>query len=257
MDINKLFITEITGIYTTVYDHPVRLQMTDRANCGLSFAIYGKIVYHHNGKEYLLDREHALFYPIHASYELECQIPGRFTLVNFQCTEQGALNEFVSLKISDTDYFLKNHILLEKLDLVSKQYHQSKCLSLLYDTLSHLQENLQEKKILPILRTADRYITDHLSDPGLSNGLLAAHLGISEVYFRKLFKSGFGISPGQYIQNQRLEHAKDLLTASRLSVTEISNACGYTSIYHFCRTFKKQTGYTPSAFRELFRNSCL
>ena len=257
MDISKLIITKITKISTTVFDRPLKLQMIDRPGFGLSFAICGKIVYHHKGKEYLLDRDHALFYPMHASYELDCQVPGRFTLVNFCCTDESAFNEFVSLKISDTEYFLKNHVLLEKLDIVSNQHHLSKFLSLMYDTFAHLQENLQEERVFPILRSAGGYITEHLADAALSNSQIAAHLGISEVYFRKLFKTGFGISPGQYIQNQRLGKAKELLTASSLSVTCISSACGYTSIYHFCRIFKKQTGYTPSAFRDLFQNNCL
>ena len=257
MDISKLVITKITLIQTTVYDHPTKLQMKQRPGFGLSFAISGKIIFRHKGKEYVLDQDHALFYPKHATYELDCQIPGLFTLVNFDCAEDDAFNEFVSLKIKDRDYYLKNHALLEKLDWANKPYHLPNCLSLIYDTFSHLQQNVQEEKVFPVLRPAISYITDHLSEPEVSNSELSARLGISNVYFRKLFKANFGISPGQYIQNQRLKKSKELLTGSQLSVTQISAACGYASIYHFCRMFKKQTGYTPSAFRELFRNHCL
>ena len=257
MDISKLIVTKIDLITTVVYDNPTKLQMKHRPGFGLSFATCGKIIFRHKDKEYLLDQNHALFYPKHATYELDCQMPGLFTLVNFDCAEDDAFDEFVSMKVSESDHYLKNHVLLEKLDYVNKPYHLPNCLSLIYDTFSHLQESLQKEKTFPVLRPAISYITEHLADPALSNSELSAYLDISDVYFRKLFKESFGISPGQYIQNQRLEKAKELLTTSQLSVTQISAECGYTSIYHFCRMFKQHTGYTPSAFRELYRNNCL
>ncbi|MBP8989288.1 MAG: AraC family transcriptional regulator [Clostridia bacterium] len=51
----------------------------------------------------------------------------------------------------------------------------------------------------------------------------------------------------QYIVQSRVALAKRCLMTG-LSVTETSLACGYTSLSHFCRLFKKQTGLTPGDY---------
>ena len=68
--------------------------------------------------------------------------------------------------------------------------------------------------------------------------------------FRKLFKSTYGISPNQYHLNLRLDKAKDLLTTSNLSITEVADQTGFDSIFYFSKVFKKKTGHSPKTFRD-------
>lgn len=64
------------------------------------------------------------------------------------------------------------------------------------------------------------------------------------------FSNTFGISPLKYINQKRLETAKELLLTTELNVQEISSSAGYENVNHFINLFKKDTGYTPKGFRQ-------
>ena len=72
---------------------------------------------------------------------------------------------------------------------------------------------------------------------------------MSEVYFRKLFKSAIGVSPAKFMINCKTARAKELLSEDYLSLEEIAERCGFSSLSYFCRVFKSSTGMTPGEFR--------
>jgi AraC family transcriptional regulator len=59
-----------------------------------------------------------------------------------------------------------------------------------------------------------------------------------------------GMTPHQYVIQQRIERARILLRDPSLSISEISLACGFTNQSHFTRLFRKHTGVTPKTYRE-------
>lgn len=69
--------------------------------------------------------------------------------------------------------------------------------------------------------------------------------GRSVPTFRREFKIKFGTSPRQWIIQQRLEKAKDLLENGSISVQDVANQVGYDSTSHFIKAFKKAFGITP------------
>ncbi len=79
---------------------------------------------------------------------------------------------------------------------------------------------------------------------------LATMINYSYSRFRHVFKNVMGISPRQYIIKKRLEHAKRLLTSTKLSITEIGYQCLFSSTSFFIQQFKKNTGITPAAYRK-------
>ena len=78
--------------------------------------------------------------------------------------------------------------------------------------------------------------------------LLAEKCGISEVYFRRLFTEQYKVTPKQYIIDLRINKAKQLLTDGIFKIGAISESCGFSNPYHFCRVFKEKTGLTPTEF---------
>ena len=95
-------------------------------------------------------------------------------------------------------------------------------------------------------------IDRRFDDPELSVAALAAQTGWSEVYFRRAFRAAFGTSPLAYIRRVRLENAKALLRTGYYSITETATRCGFDSVSYFSYTFRRETGVTPSAYRERF-----
>ena len=74
---------------------------------------------------------------------------------------------------------------------------------------------------------------------------LSRKVGTNECYLKKGFKSMFGTTIFDFYQNERMNHARYLLYEKGLSVTEVSDLLGYSSISHFSTAFKKHTGLKP------------
>lgn len=133
--------------------------------------------------------------------------------------------------------------------------HDLTCLSMFYEILAETARALPTPDGgggSPKLRAVKAQIDRRFDDPGLSVAALAALAGWSEVYFRRAFRAAFGTSPLAYIRRVRLENAKALLRTGYYSVTETATRCGFDSISYFSYTFRRETGVTPSAYRERF-----
>lgn len=78
---------------------------------------------------------------------------------------------------------------------------------------------------------------------------LARRLGMSYSGFRSCFRKNTGSSPRQYQLQIRVNRAKALLSQTSLSVAEIAEQLGFSSLYYFSRYFKEKTGASPTAFR--------
>ena len=74
---------------------------------------------------------------------------------------------------------------------------------------------------------------------------LSRKIAMNECYLKKGFKEIFGTTIFDFYQQQRMEHAKYLLYEKSLSVTDVSDVLGYSSISHFSAAFKKHTGLKP------------
>lgn len=72
---------------------------------------------------------------------------------------------------------------------------------------------------------------------------------ISVYYFIRLFKEEYGVSPYAYLENIRIEKAKQLLLEQNLSIEQIVIKCGLGNTNNFLRIFKNRFGSTPSEFR--------
>ena len=77
---------------------------------------------------------------------------------------------------------------------------------------------------------------------------IAKICGVSEGYFRKLFREYSGENPIDFRQRHRIEKAKQLLTLDTLSIGEIADELHFSDIYHFSKTFKKYTGLSPQKY---------
>ena len=77
----------------------------------------------------------------------------------------------------------------------------------------------------------------------------ADKLCLSSTYFGDMFKKETGKSPQEYIQEKVIELAKERISDTADTVSQIAYSLGFQYPQHFCRLFKKRVGYTPSEYR--------
>lgn len=100
------------------------------------------------------------------------------------------------------------------------------------------------------LKQAIDYIDTHL-DENIKVFDLANLANISQYYFCHLFKQSTGISPYQYIIQQRVAKAKKLLKQRKLSLVEVALECGFSSQSQMTQHFRRCVGLTPNVYRNL------
>jgi AraC family transcriptional regulator len=107
-----------------------------------------------------------------------------------------------------------------------------------------------------ILKQITDYIQAHLNQ-NITLNELAAIAQISPYHFLRLFKQKMGITPHQYILQQRIEQAKFLLQHRELSLAEIALSVGFCDQSHFTRCFKQRVGITPNQLMQVDRKNIL
>lgn len=100
------------------------------------------------------------------------------------------------------------------------------------------------------IKTAKEYIQDHLDQKLLLEDI-SKEVHLSQFHFLRIFKQCTGMSIHQYILSMRVEKAKTELRRSKRHLNEIGFNAGFIDQGHFCKTFKKLTGLTPSDYRRL------
>jgi len=103
-----------------------------------------------------------------------------------------------------------------------------------------------------VVLAAANTIRDNLASPP-SFPQLAAKAGYTRDHFTRIFKAVTGRTPEEYLIDQRVSAARELLRRSTLSVKEIASKLGYGDIFYFSRQFKQRTGQCPTAARSGMR----
>jgi AraC family transcriptional regulator len=101
------------------------------------------------------------------------------------------------------------------------------------------------------LKQAINYIQENLHQD-LRLTAIAQELDMTQSYFCTLFKQSTGITPHQYVLQQRIEQAKQLLEQSDMEISEISVKCGFASQSHFTKHFHRFAKITPKVYRDNF-----
>ncbi|MEX1030680.1 MAG: bifunctional transcriptional activator/DNA repair enzyme AdaA [Paenibacillaceae bacterium] len=89
----------------------------------------------------------------------------------------------------------------------------------------------------------------------LSLELLAEISHSSPYHLHRTFKRIKDMTPVEYIQQQRIEHAKEQLMTAEKSIAEVGHSVGLANTPYFITLFKKKTGYTPASYRQTQTNN--
>jgi AraC family transcriptional regulator len=88
----------------------------------------------------------------------------------------------------------------------------------------------------------------------LSMACLAGLVSLSVAHFSRVFRRTMGCSPGAYVSAKRIELAQSKLQTSAEPMSEIALNCGFSDQPHFCKTFRRWAGVTPSIWRRVHQS---
>lgn len=79
---------------------------------------------------------------------------------------------------------------------------------------------------------------------------MAASVNMSRSYFQHIYRNVFGVSCISDVINSKIEKAKEILSETSCTVSQVAAMCGYDNEEHFMRQFKKVVGVTPTYYRK-------
>lgn len=87
----------------------------------------------------------------------------------------------------------------------------------------------------------------------ISIATLSSEIGLSESWFCHAFKKTNGVTPLQWVQEQRLDQVKELLDTSTITIAGAAAAVGFSDQAHLTRVFRQFEGTTPAVWRRANR----
>ena len=193
----------------------------------------------------------ALFYlPKDSSYVVKVIEPGGGCYaINF---DADIIDEPFSVTPRGSEHLLHHFKMAASAWKTSECYAQNAAMRALYDAIYQAQKESSRSyfssKQHALLSPALTCMQKEFTEGELTVSYLATLCGMSEVYFRRLFRGLYGVSPKEYIIARRMEYAKTLLRSESFSVAEIASLCGYAEPCHFSREFVRRMGVSPSRF---------
>ena len=169
--------------------------------------------------------------------------------LRFSCDESFVNNfpqQAIPFSVSDPEYI---HRLFQLLTWEDSQLIISQLIRILFNKLHEDVLNTEisnhDHELLALRRKISTTPEDswNITD-------MAAQLHISTGYLQFLYKQKFDISCMDDVIGFRIQKARDYLTYTTHTITEISDMCGYNNTEHFCRQFHKIVGISPGKYRK-------
>ncbi len=232
----------------------------NRPEHGLAYSFAGGTVYtFEDGTSLKTPPKSLIYLPKNRSYHVTTSAHRGYTAcINFQLLENGSgrANDPFLFTPEDTASIERCFSAANRAWLGKAAGYECRVMANLYEILSVMRCEAA-KPYYPsdqyrrVDETVD-YIRRSFTLGDVPIEKLAAMAGMSDVYYRRLFKTKYGVSPVRFIQNLRVERAKELIQSSSCTVETARKLAGYGSVSYFCRQFRQITGMTPSEYRARF-----
>ena len=193
-----------------------------------------------------------IFVPPGTSYQVRCTVPGETYSINFELYDQPQLSPFLFRPKNQNVFFDS----LKAAEKAWRRKYTGFQMRLKAETYTFICNMIKEyeleyvsKSTLSRINPAIRYIQDEYTKENISISTLAELCGMSEVSFRKIFTNAMGITPLKYINNLKLENAKELLSTKTYKISKAAELSGFKCDSYFSREFKKHTGMSPIEYK--------
>ncbi len=250
-DISDIIVSKIHDVYGYTLPEDTEQKEAIAKHAALVIKRKGLTEYTVNGKKYNAEPNTIIFLPASTEYSMYVEKAGECIIVEFDCEgaeTAGACEFFIN---NDGEIVSTVKSVLHYWKLKGPAFH-SKCLSELYSLITQISTIHSSAYSLTgkyrLIHRSVKYIESNYRKEDLYTPDLARMSGIGETYYRSIFISVFRVPPTRYIQNYRIEKAKELLVNSSGTIDEIAAAVGFANSSYFCKVFKSTTGLTPTEF---------
>lgn len=233
-------------------------QQTGRTLSCFVYVLAGSAKYHFNDRTFIAREGDLISIIQNDTYYLEALTETyHYIFINYRVVKEDLQ------KFHNEIYRFKNQKVLrlafERLNTlwICKEFgYQLECKSVLYTIIQQVMRhecfgNTYNKNYNKIKEAVD-YLSRHYTDKDFKITQMMEFTDLSAGHFRRLFKEAFSTSPGDYLNVLRVERAKDLLANKQLSISDVAEQSGYSSVYYFSKIFKIKAGETPSQYRSKF-----
>lgn len=238
---------------------------TERANLDSFLIIYtlnGQGTLEYRGKKYEILPKTAFFLNCMEHHKYTCCLRSNWEILWLHFNGPSALGYYQEFTksgfriLSGLDDFFMESTMRRILSLTQKKDLHSEIIvsSLIVELLTKLliqnsSENLGIGMMPPYLKDVLKEIENRFLEP-LTLDDLSNKAMISKFHLSREFKRYIGTTLNEYIILKRLNHAKELLKYSDLSVEQVAYACGFNNVSHFIGLFKRHENSTPLHFRK-------
>ena len=255
-DLSKLTVIKIKDVYS--HSLPTHTEGESKMlNSALIIKRSGRTEYSVGDKKFIADPNNIVFIPAGTEYSIDVEKGGSCLVMEFDIfdpSQDAECAEYFFNNARDILNTAKN--ILHYWTLKGPAY-EAKCLSELYSIITQIATIDSYANTLAgkyrMIHKSIKYIEENYADSDLYTTQLAAISEIGETYYRNIFISVFGMPPAKYIQQYRVDKAKELLASTEMPIEEIAVSVGFANSSYFCKVFKSFTGMTPLAFSEKAR----
>lgn len=213
----------------------------------LSFRFRSDAVLRCESKEYRMSDNYVSYFPTRLDYSREASVD-ELIVVHFDTTNYHT-RQIECFEPKDPDAI---SVLFKKiLSCWNKKElgYRYKCSAILCEIfLECYKQNYVSESQNSKIQSSVEYLLKNYKKSDLSITQIAEKSFMSEVYFRKLFKAEFGVSPQKYIIDLRIQNAVGLISAGYYSLKEVAYMSGYNDYKYFSVEFKKKIGVSPSEY---------
>lgn len=139
--------------------------------------------------------------------------------------------------------------ILEKESLSESCVKIQECIDLIVKAIHDEQEKGTVGRTQNLYEQVKKYVDLHYTDENISVSMIAEEFGVHIVHVSRVFKEASGDNLSNYIQQVRLNKAKELIHSGQ-TMEKIALAVGYNNVRTFMRAFKKSEGITPGQYKE-------
>lgn len=240
---NKKLALRIKGVF------PVNLTAasvheSERGYSALSFRINGDCSFFSDGKEYKLSSGSVVYIPKGVDYSRVSNKNETLITVHFETFGED------ESEIQVIDNCESLHPFFETLNeyWMAKEYNRSiRAVYKIFD------EILVRSKLTPApppqtIAAGVEYLKSNFRSTDVSIAEAAKRCHVSETYFRRVYKSHFGISPVNTLIDMRFSYAKGLLRSGYYEIKQVAALSGFSDTKYFRTDFKKRFGMTPGEY---------